>query len=99
MAHAILVATVAFGIFATMLSAVLFAFFTRSRHRVGRAVAFMLAGETATNIIFTSFATLELFGALPDFPVMLQTAMRWFALSIVVASTIHLASVVRKVHG
>jgi len=98
MMHTLLILTVALGCSATALSLALFWYFIRSRHRVGRAVAFMLLGEFTANVIVTVFASLELFGSLPDFPVIGQTVLRWVSLGVVMASSIHLGRVVAQVH-
>lgn len=99
MIHALLITTVVMGGLAVCLSGGLAVYFSTSRKRVGRAMAFMLGGETVGSLVVTTFAALEVTGVLPDFPILASTALRWVALTIAVASSIHLSIVIKKVHG
>ena len=99
MTHALLVITVIMGCLAVCLSGGLAVYFSSSRKQVGRAMAFMLGGETVGSLVVTAFAALEVSGVLPDFPILASTALRWIALTIAVASSIHLSIVIKKVHG
>lgn len=99
MTHALLIITVVMGCLAVCLSGGLAVYFSTSRKRVGRAMALMLGGETVGSLVVTTFAALEVSGVLPDFPILASTALRWIALTIAVASSIHLSIVIKKVHG
>lgn len=99
MSHALLITTVVVGCFAVCMSGGLAVYFSTSRKRVGRAMALMLGGETIGSLVVTTFATLEVTGTLPDFPILASTALRWVALAVAVASSIHLSIVIKRVHG
>jgi hypothetical protein len=85
-----------FGLGVTMVSFSLLVYFSRSKARVGRAVAFMLFGEFVSCLLTTVFAYCELagmdFGLSPGG----NTLMRLFMFSVVLASTLHLTWVVSK---
>jgi len=90
------IATVALGCVSLSLSLSLFLYFRRSSQPIGRAVAFMLLGETigaAATVIFALTAD-GLYNVLNDSG---STALRWVIFTSAILTSVHLAYQTRLV--
>lgn len=90
------IATIALGCVSLSLSLSLFLYFRRSSQPIGRAVAFMLLGETigaAATVIFALTAN-GLYDVLDDGG---STALRWVIFTSAILTSVHLAYQTRLV--
>ena len=87
---------VCFGILCFSVTATLFAYFIRSKQRIGRAVAYMLAGEAVGLFVTIIFAITSkgVFGILPAGFAMV---MRVVVFSVAMFSSLHLAYATAKI--
>ena len=90
------IATIALGCVSLSLSLLLFLYFRRSSQPIGRAVAFMLLGETvgaAATVIFALTAN-GLYDVLGDGG---STVLRWVIFTSAILTSVHLAYQTRLV--
>lgn len=85
------------GLCATLTSFILLVYFTRSKKRVGKAVAFMLLGEFLTMLMTTIFAWCEMHQASFGFSPGINSMLRFIMLGVTMASSIHLTWTISKI--
>ena len=87
---------VCFGLCCFSVTITLFAYFIRSKHQIGKAVAYMLAGESIGLFVTVVFA-LTSKGVFDVLPSSVAMAMRVIVFSAALGSSIHLAYVTAKI--
>ena len=93
----LLLFTFLLGIVATIFAAILGVYFARSRPGIGRAVSYMLFGESVGCLVITFFAGAHLLGVIDTVPTLVSAVARATAFAIAIASTAHLGYHVRKI--
>lgn len=88
--------TVAVGAVALSFSLVMFLYFIRSRNRIGRAVAYMLAGESVGIAVTIAFACLSngIYDLIGPYGALI---LRWILFSAAIATSAHLAYRTRQI--
>lgn len=86
--------TIAFGVIAAVVSFFLFLKFVKSRKKLGRAVAFMLAGEFTTLTATVVFSVITI-GAIGRPTPVQEIMLRWVIFSVTCASTLYLHGVLK----
>ena len=87
---------VCFGLCCFSVTLTLFAYFIRSKHRIGKAVAYMLAGE-AVGLFVTVVFALTSKGVFDVLPSAVAMVLRIIVFSVAFASSVHLAYVTAKI--